>query len=155
VENQRFRVHRHFLARDSIYFQELFAGPFGDFGACESEAIPLEGIGSAEFECLLDFFYDGMYRSAKDSLSQWITLLSVATRLRFDRLRAHAIQAIEESPTALDPVDKLVLATKYDVPAWLAPAYTALCQRANCLEEWEAEKLGLKRTVQIARAREA
>ncbi|KAJ6552237.1 hypothetical protein DFH09DRAFT_597753 [Mycena vulgaris] len=155
VENQKFKVHRHFLARDSIYFQELFAGPFGDFGQRETEAIPLEGVGSAEFECLLDFFYNGMYRQPKDSLSQWITLLSIATRLRFDRLRAHAIESIEESKTSLDPVDKLVLAIKFEIPQWLAPAYTALCQRPNCLEEWEAEKIGLKKTVQIARAREA
>ncbi|KAJ7507013.1 hypothetical protein B0H11DRAFT_1969809 [Mycena galericulata] len=155
VENQKFKVHRHFLARDSIYFQELFAGPLGDFGARESEAIPLEGVGSAEFECLLDFFYNGMYRQPKATLGQWITLLSISTRLRFDLLRSHAIQSIDESPTAMDPVDKLVLAVEYDIPEWLAPAYTALCQRPNCLEEWEAEKIGLKKTVQIARAREA
>ncbi|KAJ7118416.1 hypothetical protein C8R43DRAFT_934164 [Mycena crocata] len=155
VENQKFKVHRHFLIRDSIYFQELFAGPLGDFGTRESEAIPLEDVGSAEFECLLDFFYDGsMYRRQKP-ISQWITLLSISTRLQFDLLRAQAIQSIEESPTALDPVDKLVLAVKYSIPEWLAPAYTALCQRPNCLEEWEAEKIGLKKTVQIARAREA
>ncbi|KAJ7111403.1 hypothetical protein C8R44DRAFT_742519 [Mycena epipterygia] len=155
VEDQKFKVHRHFLARDSIYFQELFAGPFGDFGERESEAIPLEGVGSAEFECLLDFFYNGMYGQPQMSLSQWITLLSISTRLRFDLLRAHAIHSIEEYTTALDPVDKLVLAIKYKIPGWLAPAYTALCQRPNCLEEWEAEKIGLKKTVQIARAREA
>jgi hypothetical protein len=45
--------------RDSVYFQELFAGPLGDFGVRESEAIPLEEVGIAEFECLLDFFYNG------------------------------------------------------------------------------------------------
>ncbi|KAJ6588111.1 hypothetical protein B0H19DRAFT_1012909 [Mycena capillaripes] len=155
VEGQIFKVHRHFLARDSIYFQELFAGPFGDYGALESEAIPLEGVGIVEFECLLDFFYNGMYRQPSFSLSQWITLLSISTRLGFDLLRAHAIQAIEDSPTTLDPIDKLVLAMKYKIPVWLAPAYAALCQRPNCLEEWEAEKIGLKKTVQIARAREA
>jgi len=141
--------------RDSIYFQELFAGPLGDFGTQESEAIPLEGVGVAEFECLLDFFYNGMYRQPGFSLSQWVTLLSISTRLGFDLLRAHAIQSIEENPTTLDPINKLVLAMKYKIPEWLAPAYTALCQRPNCLEEWEAEKIGLKKTVQIARAREA
>ena len=96
-----------------------------------------------------------MYRQPNDSLSQWLTLLSISTRLRFDRLRDHAVECIEESKTALDPVDKLVLAIKYKIPEWLAPAYAALCQRPNCLEEWEAEKIGLKKTVQIARAREA
>ncbi|KAF8189179.1 hypothetical protein K438DRAFT_957492 [Mycena galopus ATCC 62051] len=154
IENQIFKVHRHFLARDSIYFQELFAGLLGDFGAGESEAIPLEDVGISEFECLLDFFYNGMYHQPRFALSQWITLLSISTRLGFDLLRAHAIHAIEENPTTLDPVDKLVLAMKYKIPEWLAPAYTALCQRPNCLEEWEAEKIGLKKTVQIARARE-
>ncbi|KAJ7802530.1 hypothetical protein B0H14DRAFT_3488399 [Mycena olivaceomarginata] len=155
VENQIFKVHRHFLARDSIYFQELFAGPLGDFGASEREAIPLERVGIAEFECLLDFFYNGMYRQQTFSLSQWITLLSVSTRLSFDLLRAQAIQSIEDSPTTLDPIDKLVLAINYKIPEWLTPAYIALCQRPSCLEEWEAEKIGLKKTVQIARAREA
>ncbi|KAJ6453585.1 hypothetical protein C8R45DRAFT_1039116 [Mycena sanguinolenta] len=155
VEDQIFKVHRHFLARDSSYFRELFAGPLGDFGTRESEAIPLGEVGSSEFECLLDFFYNGMYSQASFSLSQWITLLSVSTRLGFDLLRAHAIHAIEENPTTIDPIDKLVLAMQYNIPEWLAPAYTALCQRPNCLEEWEAEKIGLKKTVQIARAREA
>ncbi|KAJ6457752.1 hypothetical protein C8R47DRAFT_995487, partial [Mycena vitilis] len=140
VEGQIFKIHRHFLARDSIYFQELFAGPLGDFGQRETEAIPLEGVGVAEFECLLEFFYNGMYRQSGFSLSQWITLLSISTRLGFDLLRAQAIQSIEESPTAFDPIDKLVLAIKYKIPEWLAPAYTALCRRKNCLGEWEAEK---------------
>ncbi|KAK6974379.1 BTB domain-containing protein [Favolaschia claudopus] len=155
VENQIFRVHRHFLARDSVYFQELFAGPFGEFGCQETEAIPLDDVGIREFECLLDFFYTGMYGQSNFSLGQWITLLSISSRLTFDLLRAHAIQAIEENSTPLDPVDKLVLAMKYKIPQWLAPAYTELCQRPNCLEEWEAEKIGLKNTVRIARAREA
>ncbi|KAJ7059168.1 hypothetical protein C8F01DRAFT_1146247 [Mycena amicta] len=155
VENQKFKVHRHFLVRDSVHFQELFAGPLGDFGDRESEAIPLEGIGSAEFECLLDFFYTGMYRQTNFSLSQWITLLSISTRLRFDRLRAHAIQAIEDNPTELDPIQKIVLAAKYHIPTWFAPAYATLCRRPGCLEEWEADKIGLKRTVLVAKAREA
>ncbi|KAJ7896046.1 hypothetical protein B0H14DRAFT_2680170 [Mycena olivaceomarginata] len=75
-----------------------------------------------------------------------ITLLCVSTRLNFHLLRAHAIQSIEDSPTTLDPIDNLVLAINYKIPEWLTPAYIALCQRPNCLEEWEAEKIGLKKT---------
>ncbi|KAF7313281.1 BTB domain-containing protein [Mycena kentingensis (nom. inval.)] len=159
VENQKFKVHRHFLVRDSIYFQELFAGPLGDFGERESEAIPLEGVGSSEFECLLEFFYTGMYRQNSFSLAQWITLLSISTRLRFDLLREHAIQAIEDlefntNAETLDPIEKIVLATKYHVPVWLAPAYISLCRRPHALSEWEAEKIGLGATVRVAKARE-
>ncbi|KAF7320580.1 BTB domain-containing protein [Mycena chlorophos] len=154
VENQIFRVHRHFLVRDSIYFQEIFAGPLGALGEHEREAIPLDGVGSSEFECLLDFFYTGMYTQSAFALSQWLTLLSISTRLRFDRLRTHAIEAIERDPTPIEPVDKIVLATKYRIPSWLPSAYAALCRRPSALEEWEAEKIGLRSVVLIAKARE-
>ncbi|CAK5283530.1 unnamed protein product [Mycena citricolor] len=154
VENEKFCVHRHFLERDSVYFQELFAGPLGDYGRTENEAIPLEDVTGAEFECLLDFFYNGMYVHTAFSLAQWVSLLSVSSRLQFELLRNHSIQQIEAHQTPLDPIDRLVLATKYDVPEWLAPAFTALCQRAQPLEEWEAEKIGLRNTVRVAKARE-
>ncbi|KAJ6625181.1 hypothetical protein B0H10DRAFT_1634091, partial [Mycena sp. CBHHK59/15] len=155
VEDTKFKVHRHFLMRDSVYFQELFAGPLGEFGRSESEAIPLESVGSKEFECLLDFFYNGMYDNEALSLKDWTTLLAISTRLQFPRVRAHAIRAIDASPVPLDPVEQLVLAAAYDVPAWRVPAYAALCRRPACLTEDEAERLGLRATVRIARVREA
>jgi hypothetical protein len=96
-----------------------------------------------------------MYRRPNVSLDEWITLLAVATRLGFELVRAHAILAIDENPTPLDPIEKLVLATEHKIPQWLAPAYVALCQRSNPLEFFEAERIGLAKTVKIARAREA
>jgi hypothetical protein len=51
-----------------------------------------------------------------------------------------------------DPVDKIVLA---NIPAWLKPAYEAICQRDNPLEVREVEQLGLSTAVLLAKVREA
>lgn len=89
----------------------------------------------------------------KVSLQEWIDLLSISTRFDFERARLRAIAEIGRSD--LDPVDKIVLAGRYDVPEWLVTAYAALCQRAHPLEEQEAEKIGYRKTVLLWRAREA
>jgi hypothetical protein len=80
-----------------------------------------------------------------------INLLSISTRFDFEQIRQRAISGLD----LLDPIEKIVLAVKYDIPQWFAPAYAALCQRPNPLEEWEARKIGWTKTVLVARAREA
>ena len=55
----------------------------------------------------------------------------------------------------MDPVERVFLAEKYAIPAWLRPAYVALCSRSHALEDSEAEVLGLQTTARLARAREA
>ena len=62
VENQLFKVHRHFLIRESPVFQWMFACPprqDGPDGVSDQRPIPLPGVLSREFEALLDFFYRG------------------------------------------------------------------------------------------------
>lgn len=62
VENQLFKVHRHFLIRESPVFQWMFAcppRPDGPDGVNDQRPIPLPGVLSREFEALLDFFYRG------------------------------------------------------------------------------------------------
>lgn len=93
---------------------------------------------------------------ALTSLSSWTALLSVSSHFSMARIRARAISEIITYPApGLDPVDQVALATKHDVPEWLPPAYAALCQRENAIELEEAEKLGMKTTVLVAKAREA
>ncbi len=54
----------------------------------------------------------------------------------------------------LAPVQKITLANRYNVPHWLPPAFLELCKRPEPLEDLEAEALGLRSVVRIARARE-
>jgi hypothetical protein len=82
-----------------------------------------------------------------------IDLLSISTRLDFTAVREDTISILGNE--RIDPIDKILLAEKYDVPSWLAPAYRSLCKRSQPIEEHEAERIGLKKTVLLARAREA
>jgi hypothetical protein len=91
----------------------------------------------------------------KLSLGEWIFILSVSSRYDMDKIRQRAIRQIISHHPRIDPIEKIMLAEKHNIPDWLPSAYASLCQRANPLEEWEAEKLGMGVMVKLARAREA
>lgn len=58
VEGCLFRTHRYFLQRDSEDFRVLFA-TMGDRGRTDDTAIILHDVARREFECLLQFMYNG------------------------------------------------------------------------------------------------
>ena len=94
-----------------------------------------------------------MYGPSISALDDWIALLSISTRYVFDRIRDIAIQEI--STRGLDPVKKVALANKHNIPQWLCPAYVDLCKRPEPLTETEAMTLhDMRIVVRIARARE-
>lgn len=96
-----------------------------------------------------------MHQGFRLQLDEWVSLLSISTLFDFATVRSRAIYEIEHAQTRLDPIEKIVLAEKHDIPEWLAPAYEALCRRYEPLEEVEAEMIGYKKTVLLLRAREA
>lgn len=51
-------------------------------------------------------------------------------------------------------VERIGLATQYNIQGWLLTAYTELCSRDSALCETEAVVLGAKITAQVAEARE-
>lgn len=181
VEDQLFRVHCYFLAQESSSFANLLRSldpkSSGPRGVTDDTAIVIPDVTAKEFETLLDFFYKGfvfflpfkveilfetniiphrMHYGFKFELDNWITLLSISTRLEFEAIRKRAIQEINDADkNILSPIDKIVLAAQHNVPEWLAPAYGDLCRRDEPLEEAEAVKIGYRKTVLLARAREA
>lgn len=88
-------------------------------------------------------------------LENWISLLSFATRFLCDKIRKRAIREIEGGHAKLDPVERVVLAVRHNIPQWLVPAYQELCQRQDTLTEEEGEKLGLSTVIKLMRARES
>lgn len=87
-------------------------------------------------------------------LEEWIALLSVSSRLLFDKVREHAISAIERHVPPLEPARKVLLATKHDMPQWLNPAFTELCTRPDPLSEGEEHELGAEIAERVGRARD-
>jgi hypothetical protein len=59
VENRLFRVHRHFLAENSLVFSSMFSPPRGadEAGASDANPIHLSGVTELEFETLVRYFY--------------------------------------------------------------------------------------------------
>jgi hypothetical protein len=93
-----------------------------------------------------------MYQPSIVSPQDWVALLSISTRYVFDAIRELAI--LEISKQVHDPVKKISLANKYNIPHWLPLAYVELCKRPDPITDWEAEILGLRSVVRLARARE-
>ncbi|KDQ56643.1 hypothetical protein JAAARDRAFT_194625 [Jaapia argillacea MUCL 33604] len=159
VDDCLYKLNRYFLQRESKVFQDMFSCPQGDKvpeGTTDDSVIPLPGVTQGEIESLLNFLYHGMHDDRNVSLSEWIDLLSISTRFICDKIRGRAIREIDSfRHPRIDPVEKIVLAGKRDIPEWLAPSYEDICQRVNPLEVEEAEKLGITMAVKLMRAREA
>jgi hypothetical protein len=183
VGNQLFKVHRHFLRKESDVFNWMFLCPppaGGTDGGSDDRAIPVPGVTPKEFEALLDFFYTecvarvlndifvsstGIARKFQRhtaDMQEWIDLLGISTRFVFQRLRECAIDAIEHHrwrprpgvPMTIDPIEQIVLAEKHEIPHWFRIAYVSICERSEPLEEWEARKIGFQKATLLARARE-
>lgn len=95
-----------------------------------------------------------MHDDHQQSLENWISLLSFATRFICEKIRRRAIREIEDGHSKLDPVERVVLAVRHAIPQWLVPAYQELCQRQDSLTYIEGEKLGLSTVIKLMKARE-
>ncbi|KZP16990.1 hypothetical protein FIBSPDRAFT_1047107 [Athelia psychrophila] len=146
VENCLFKVHRFFLDRESTRFPQGVSST--------THPIDLDGVSRFEFKSLMNFFYHGMHNTTTPSLPQWTALLSISTRFDMFKVRERAISEITSLRRDIDPIDQIALAQKYDVPAWLSDAYTALCERERPLAAEEARKMNGDIPYLIAEARE-
>ncbi|KAL1712977.1 hypothetical protein EV715DRAFT_212649 [Schizophyllum commune] len=142
-----YNVHRSFFEVHSPKFAAEFL--------CNShaEVVRLPEISSVDFECFLSMIYPtAIGEFDVHTVAEWTSVLRLATKWSFDRLRALALREVEAIATA---VDKIVLAREFDFgDAWIEPALKALCAAPGWLEYEEAERLGLHTVFEIGRARE-
>ncbi|KAF8480089.1 hypothetical protein DFH94DRAFT_740239 [Russula ochroleuca] len=142
IENRLFRVHRHFLAENSLIFNSMFSLPrvskVGSIveGASDANPIFLSDVTVLEFETLLRFFYKSIYDGFSLPQASWIALLSISHRYEFLNVYERAIREIygpfepqtrraskEEEKEKEDEKEKekelqvlISVAEKYDVP---------------------------------------
>ena len=95
-----------------------------------------------------------MHDDYAPSLTDWIALLSISTRLIFDKVRERAIKEITARLDQADPFELIGLAVKYDVEQWLKPAYRRIVTRSNLITHKEALKVPFSMAVMLMRARE-
>jgi hypothetical protein len=93
--------------------------------------------------------YDGSL-----TVTDWIAMLSISTRLNFSKVRERAIKEITARLEEIDPFDLIGLAVKYDVEQWLMPAYRKIVTRINLITHAEAQKVPFAMAVMLMRSRE-
>jgi len=158
VEQKIYKIHRYFLVRESEFFQDLFSLPQGDSASVEGvddeHPICVPDTPIKEFENLLRFFYFGMHDDYKPTVADWIAMLSISTRLIFQKVRERAIKEITALLNEIDPFDLIGLAVKHDVEQWLMPTYRRIVTRANLITHGEAQKIPFSIAVMLMRSRE-
>ncbi|KAF9072193.1 hypothetical protein BDP27DRAFT_1158226, partial [Rhodocollybia butyracea] len=159
VEDHYFQIPMQFLAAESRTFEEMMEYPMNPDQDGSSENCPISlgnGISHDDFRQLLRVICPPNRFNAEPevlSLSQWTSVLKLAKKWKMEAVSAHAISAIEALPS-IDPVDKVVIARTYDIPAWLAPAFNEILQRAQSFTEADVYRLGLSTTLRLTALRD-
>ncbi|CCL98133.1 uncharacterized protein FIBRA_00127 [Fibroporia radiculosa] len=122
-------------------------------GCTDENPIHLSGVTSQDFERLLSLFYpQNVIDGDLSTVDEWTSVLALATRWDF---AGHRDLAIARLAQLASPVDRILLARKYVVEAWLGPAYLALCKRDEALTMEEGERLGMKDVIMLSDIRQA
>ena len=95
-----------------------------------------------------------MHDDYTPSLPDWIAMLSISTRLIFEKVRERAIKEITARLDEIEPFELIGLAVKYDVEKWLKPAYRRIVTRTNLITHQEALKVPFPMAVMLMRSRE-
>lgn len=115
-------------------------------------SLPFSGIVSSRpTYCSLPNSAFGVHRA--QTLEEWTSILSLATRWEFSDIRSLAIRSLQS--LNVSPVDRIVLSRDFDISGrWTLAAYTTLCERPDPLTFSEASKLGLEDSIRVAQLRE-
>jgi len=175
VEDYVFRVHKFFFTRESSYFRRLFEP--SQFlvqdppGSLESNPIILEDVSSDAFACFLWVFYNpyvvmqhhfqvgsSLMSQRKYSIydatpKQWSSILTLAQKWGFKDVEFLCIRELEKLD--LSPVDRIHIYQQFGLDTtMLIDSYATLTTRDEPIGLEEGVKLGLRTSLQIARARE-
>ncbi|KAG9085624.1 hypothetical protein FRC06_003530 [Ceratobasidium sp. 370] len=154
IEDTLFNVHKYQLMKSET-FSDMFKTAKEDTeeGSSAEKPIVLEGVAASDFECLLTVLYATHFSTHQPApeASLIIPAFRLANKWNFKDLRSYLLPLAEKE---LNDVDKIVFAREFDIKAWLAPAHTKLCQRAEPITTDEAEKLGIHSLLLISRLRE-
>lgn len=156
VDNVRYRVHSYFFTRDSSKFRELLVVPAGPnqtrLGSAENP-ICIANSTPAEFAKFLWIFYNKTYSDYNATSDEWISILKLACEYDFAQVKDLAIRGLDGMN--LSTVERLCIYQLYRVgPSHIVPLLAELCVRNEGPTDEETERLGIKTSLVIFRARE-
>ncbi|KAL1687889.1 hypothetical protein GGG16DRAFT_61161 [Schizophyllum commune] len=144
-EGTFYNVHRHFFERHAPRFAENYLR--GE----QPDLIQLHDVSSVDFQRFLSIIYPSDLGICDIyTVDEWTSVLRLASQWSVARLRDVAIREIGAlGPT---PIESIVIAREFGLgPTWLVPAFVALCRASEPLGYEDAERLGLRTVVEIAR----
>ncbi|KIM74907.1 hypothetical protein PILCRDRAFT_25199, partial [Piloderma croceum F 1598] len=162
VENDLFRVHRHFFVRESVVFRDMLSIPSGSKTATEGlsddKPILLQNVKSIDFERMMWMFYNKRccrsYTDHTASGEKWSSIISLAHMWQFETMSYVAFKAYLALPD-VGPVDKIAMRQKYDFPREvLLKVFVEICTRDAPLSVEEGQKIGLETLALIAQTRD-
>jgi hypothetical protein len=95
-----------------------------------------------------------MHNDYRPTTTDWISMLSISTRLIFPKVREHVINKLTSRLESIDPFDLIGLAIKYDVQQWLKPTYHRIVRRTELITHAEAGKIPFPIAVMLMRSHE-
>jgi len=151
VEDQRFRVHSYFFARESKYFAPyLERGQ----GIDDSTAIVLDGVCPAgAFEKFLGVFYNPKFSVFDHTATDWTSILEIAHHWDFPEVKSLAVRELEKMDFRIS--DRIALYQKFNLSSdLLLRYYTELCASPLPLTLEESKTVGFETSILIFHARE-
>jgi len=157
VEDTLFSVWDTSFRRHSKYFESTLAVAKYTWSRCTADGTDEEHpllLRPCDFVCLLSVIYPRVFGEYEaDSAPQWITILDLSTRWKFDDIHQLAIK--ELLGHKIESVQKIELEHKYNVQRqWAYEAYIDLCSRGSPLTRNEAKRLGIETATLVNQARE-
>ncbi|KAH9177507.1 hypothetical protein EDB89DRAFT_1412669 [Lactarius sanguifluus] len=157
VEDSVFRIHKHFLTRESRHFHSMLIPnpvPCRDPpGSSETNPVVLKDATTEGFAGLLWVFYNPVYSIYNAPIETWIRILTLAQQWSFAQVEKLCIRELEN--LSIPPVEKIKLYQDFKInPSLLHRSYVALTTRPEPLDVKEGSKLGLDTSLKIAQARE-
>ncbi|TFK74674.1 hypothetical protein BDN72DRAFT_853980 [Pluteus cervinus] len=156
AEQTLFRVHSHFLIRDSSRFRYLFRPPSRPAkqrrGTTPRRPIRLDEKAET-LELLFQVIYNPRYNMYSFTTRQWGLVLDIAHRWELKAIREVAISEVDKilSPTSR----RIGFYSRHKVPSSrLIPYYLELCLRPDCLSDDEIVIIGQGVSSTIMRTRE-
>jgi len=133
VEDEVFCVPQREFVQSSEVFAGMFLLPSGPATCSEGQdkehpiVLP-DGYKKDEFACLLRVLYprpNALIYGLSMKQEQWVSVLKLSSIWIMKEIRQYAIDRLS-TDVVLSPIEKILLARAYRVPAWLEEAVTSL-----------------------------
>ena len=95
-----------------------------------------------------------MHNDYVATLADWVAMLSISTRLMFEKVRERAIKEITPRLGKIEAFEVMRLAIKFDVEQWLKHSYRRLVTRAELITHAESAKIPVHVIMMLTRSRE-